>query len=568
MSVPMCHVGDWHVTCEAVPAFPPLMGAKIREAMRVWGCCMHQATWRMTCTQSIAVGYGFCFVVAEAESNNPIWGPWARWPFDGMVLAQSSRTFIVRPNSSTWKSSRQSLAAATLMTTMTATLIVLAPYVIWHTEGGYVKIQQVLDKAGKHAKNLASGTRRESVTIADWMIWRKETWYSWHASLARCGPSLTLRRRINLKLKNLLLPCPARKKLLALTGRQRCINGCNQLPLWRFLWTHQIAQQREVLMALTQVPPRERMLAAIVDRLVTQGSWISTMVQTSVVSPILEVPPISQKQSLSKLIYLSPRRRSLGRLPWRLEDNELNADQAEIVEFHNHSVVQVPGKPLGMTNLQKCSTGGLQFPKVSMTWSMWLAYQGEQSYLSDADSGVNLGCIHGGKLQANTWWHEVWQGRESIPKLGNGPRNLGHLRYTGFGEEHVLDRQAGQCLGQLPCKSKRSGLSSGWPEDMLQENLIDQAHGPCRSEEVWAFYVAWPVFGSVREASESRYEAETDYQWLSNGIGSSHWFRWIHGWSCGLCSEWFTECYTAGDDCQVVCPRWLRLHRFSDSAKA
>ena len=56
------------------------------------------------------------------------------------------------------------------MTTMTATLIVLAPYVIWHTEGGYVKIQQVLDKAGKHAKNLASGTRRESVTIADWMI--------------------------------------------------------------------------------------------------------------------------------------------------------------------------------------------------------------------------------------------------------------------------------------------------------------------------------------------------------------------------------------------------------------
>ena len=38
------------------------------------------------------------------------------------------------------------------MTTMTATLIVLAPYVIWHTEGGYVKIQQVLDKAAKHAK--------------------------------------------------------------------------------------------------------------------------------------------------------------------------------------------------------------------------------------------------------------------------------------------------------------------------------------------------------------------------------------------------------------------------------
>ena len=49
------------------------------------------------------------------------------------------------------------------------------------------------------------------------------------------------------------------------------------------------------------------------------------------------------------------------------------------------------------------------------------------------------------------------------------------------------------------------------------------------------------MFGSVREASESKYKAENDYQWLSNGAGSSHSFWWIHGlahfrkWGIAFC---------------------------------
>ena len=174
-------------------------------------------------------------------------------------LAPSSCTINIQSNrSSTWKSSRQSLAAATLVTTMTATLllsqeVLAAAFVVvlfwsWSppTWFGTMKVtmsrfNRFWIKPDNMPSNPASGTRRESVTVADWMIWRKETWYSWHASLTRCGPSLTLRRRVNLKLKNLLRPCPARKKLLALSGRRRCINGRLQKPLCRFLWTHQIA---------------------------------------------------------------------------------------------------------------------------------------------------------------------------------------------------------------------------------------------------------------------------------------------------------------------------------------
>ena len=115
------------------------------------------------------------------------------------------------------------------------------------------------------------------------------------------------------------------------------------------------------------------------------------------------------------------------------EDNALNEDQAESIEFHNHSVVQVRRLKGGSTSdtrrrntkfecsfdcyswkvswhdtLQKppylwapvpVGLQGVKCVESSPAENLNLPYQGEQSYLSDTDSGVNLGGITVGSFK-------------------------------------------------------------------------------------------------------------------------------------------------------------------------
>ena len=310
-------------------------------------------------------------------------------------------------------------------------LIMIAPYVIWHNEGDYVKIQQVLDKAGQHAKQPCewdSTGKCDNCRLDD----LKE------------GDLVFLACKFN---KMRTLTDLAKESKFEIEELAPALSGSEEAV--GFKWKAEMYQwtSSETTVQIPLDTPDCGPLAQGLDddndpgatrrkdacckwpfegdrRYINQYYGPNKRCQPYFGGP-------SPPKTLVQADISFAKEAQVGQIAF--EDNALNEDQAESIEFHNHSVVQVRRLKGGSTSdtrrrntkfecsfdcyswkvswhdtLQKppylwapvpVGLQGVKCVESSPAENLNLPYQGEQSYLSDTDSGVNLGGITVGSFK-------------------------------------------------------------------------------------------------------------------------------------------------------------------------
>ena len=309
-------------------------------------------------------------------------------------------------------------------------LIIIAPYVIWHNEGDYVKIQQALDEAGRHAKEPCNwdttGTcdncRLDDLKEGDLVF------LSCRFNNMRTLTDLAKEKKFEIEE---LVP--------ALSGSEEAVGFNWKAEMYQWMASSSIqeipldtpdCQGARGLDDETDRGATRRKSACCNRGQVGYQRFLNQYYGPGKrCSPYVGGPNHSEAELVQADISFA-KEAQVGRIAF--ENNELNEDQAEIVEFQNHSMVQVrrlKGRSKDTrrrrTNF-KCSFDchswelswhdkltpdpqlwspipsalhGVKYVSSSPAQNLNLPYQGEQSYLSDTDDGVNLGGITVGSFK-------------------------------------------------------------------------------------------------------------------------------------------------------------------------